>query len=125
MTWLADGHYRDSRIESYPGCYNTGHSPAVSHFGAYYYVGKSGDVTSPLSETFFAVHRDRSNRRTFKGDVGTIHRYKTATSARLKYTALCNAAREEHQKRVDERAAIAAKARSGDVGAALTLGLDW
>ena len=133
MTWLRAGHWRDSGIETFPGCYNTGHSPAVYRFhdkhglttrNDVYLVGNSGDIKDSDMRVR-AVVASWEHKSKIKCNVGFVHIYKTMASARAKYDALCNEALTKRAANDAKRAAIAAKARAGDVGAVLALGLDW
>jgi hypothetical protein len=119
--WLKDGRFVDSRIE-YPGCYNTGKSPAALHWGDYYYVGFSGDVTSPLSEAFFETWKDNTGRRKFRGDYGPIYRYRSMRAARDKYNALRAEAIAQHNAVVEKVRSLRKRAANGDIAAALELG---
>ena len=134
--WLKRKHYRDSGIETFPGCYNTGTAPTVLHMFEnrwpfhkapldFYIVGASLDVLDKGTRmnACFAV---QDGKRTLQATSGRqVYLYKTMPSARAKYEALCKAARNELSANIAKRNAIAAKARAGDLGAALELGLDW
>jgi len=134
--WLKKKRYRDLGIETYPDCFGVGTASTVLHIFEtrrpfhkapldFYIVGASLDVLDKDTRmnACFAI---QDGKRTLQATSGRrVYLYKTMTSARAKYEALCKAARAELAANIAKRNAIAAKARAGDLGAALELGLDW
>ena len=133
--WLKRSTYRDSKIETFPGCYNTGHSPAVYHYyneflrepdkHEYYFVGSSGDLTGAYNGMRIAAcSAAERGKRTYQGRFGKIWIYRTMQSARAKYEALCKEALAQRAKHNAERNALIERANQGDIKAALDLS-DW
>ena len=130
--WLKRKHYKDSQIETFPGCYNTGTSPTVLHAYLaevrgfdFYMVGASGDVKDrDIRMRAYWDYIDGKRSTKGHGD-RRVYLYRTMNSARAKYRAMCKAAQIKRSTRITERNAIAQRARGGDLAAVLELGLDW
>jgi len=130
--WLKRNTYRNSNIESFPGCYNTGHAPAVYHAyldlghktEEFYAVGLAGDITEPEGRSLAHFSYSQGKRKA-KGETGTIHIYSTMVSARKKYTSLCQLATAQLSANTRKRNTLSQRAAGGDLNSILELGLDW
>ena len=131
MAWLKKSYYRCSRIEP-PGCYNTGFAPTVAHKhykyppADFYLVGHEMDVQD--GDTAIAAYYAQEQGRTVVRKTLSRHKayvYKTMAPARKRYEAMCAEARAARDAEVADIQALRAKATTGDMGAALRLGLDY
>jgi len=126
--WLKANHYRSSGIETHPSCINTGHAPAAFHYHKQgedvYLVGKTGDICWSSDMRIKGVVASWSKKHACVGDFGTIHIYKSMTSARAKYDALCYDAIATRMANNEHVQSLIAKARQGDLDAKLEL-FDW
>ena len=130
--WLGKNKLRCSRIEP-PGCFNTGTAPTVVHLdysGLHienmYLVGCEIDVRD--YNTRIRAYNILCDGGHIVRDTFTKKRayvYKTMVPARRRYERLCTEAREAITEEMQEIRALQAKAKGGDLGAALTLSLDY
>jgi hypothetical protein len=101
------------------GCYNTGHAPCILRVHARYFVGIDLDVLDWQARTKLIM----SGKRRSPGD--TMRMYRTARAAKARFVKLCETRIAENQATREEIAALKAKAKAGDMGATLALGLDY
>jgi len=132
--WLKRNMLRRSGIEA-PGCFNTGFAPTVvrCHYELLpakdvYYVGCEVDIRD-RSLRWKAYDRMKEGSYVLAGKYTVSGRkmyvYKSMTPARKRYERLCSEAIAQHNETLAEAQALREKANAGDLGAALTLGLDY
>ena len=113
---------RGFRGPEWYGCCGTGAAPCIrrSKFTGKYVVGTEMSTDQALSD-----HRILSNRRKFEVGTRTVFVYKTRKAAVAKFLVLCEKQEQVNAEMRAEAQGLHRKAQQGDIGAALTLGLDY
>ena len=126
--WLRRNAFRDSRQENMPGCYNTGHSPAVGHFdnallGEFYVVGPAKGIIYEGARWDMYMYLDKHpTARVFRHPDGYALRfYRTMPPARKAYEKAVKEAKAAFEAQAAKIKDLQTRAKAGDIGAALDL----
>lgn len=127
--WLKKGWTRRSGVEM-PGCFNTGFAPTVAHKNlvllqcSFYMVGHEVDVADSVIAAYRCfVAGQRIVTDTTTGRKAYV--YKSMAAARRKFEAMCKEALAARNAELAVIASLRQQRRDGDMGAALTLGIDY